>query len=81
MELTMNDLQDYMEDLKNAGFDNEEKLQGMVDRANEMAKEQVPNASEGEYKKAVVGILQSFVKKNQSPKTESVSEAFLSKYF
>jgi hypothetical protein len=57
-ELTLDDINDYLEDLKKKGFTDKEKLQGMLDRAKEIAKKQ----NKGNDKKVVFGIFQSFFK-------------------
>lgn len=73
MKLTVNDLKDYLDDLRKKGFDDETKLKGMVDRANELAaKELGKSPDKGEYKEKVIAILQAFMQ-------ESASEEFINK--
>lgn len=55
-EITLDTYKEYIDHLKSLGFDNEDKLNGMLDRAKELAKEQ---GKEGDAK-TVLGILQSF---------------------
>ena len=55
-EITLDTYKEYIDKLKKLGFDNEEKLNGMLDRAKEIAKEQGKEGDE----KTVLGILQSF---------------------
>lgn len=56
-EITLDTFKDYIDHLKSLGFDNEEKLNGMLDRAKEIAKEQ---GKEGDPK-TVLGIMQAFM--------------------
>ena len=55
-EITLDTYKEYIDHLKSLGFDNEKKLNGMLGRAKEIAKEQ---GKEGDAK-TVLGILQSF---------------------
>jgi len=69
----MNDLKDYLDTLRDKGYDNEEKLKGMLTRANEIATKELGNDSDrGEYKAKVISIFQSFMH-------ESVSRQFITK--
>lgn len=55
-ELTLADLGDLLQDLKKQGFDDKIKLQGMLDKAKEIAKQQ---GKEGD-KEVIIGIFQGF---------------------
>jgi len=55
-EITLDTYKEYIDKLKELGFDNEEKLNGMLNRAKELAKEQ---GKEGDAK-TILGIFQSF---------------------
>lgn len=51
-------MEDYLEDLRKKGFTDKEKLQGMLNKAKEIAKKQGKNGD----KRTVFGIFQSFFK-------------------
>jgi hypothetical protein len=73
MTLTTNDLKDYLDDLRKKGLNDEKKLEGMVDKANELAtKDLGNNPDKGEYKSKVISIIQAFMH-------ESVTERFINK--
>lgn len=55
-EVTLSDFKDYIDDLRKKGFDDEKKLQGMLNKAKQLAKEQ---GKEGD-KETILGIFQSF---------------------
>jgi len=55
-EITLDTFKDYIDDLKKKGFDDETKLQGMLDRAKELAKEQ----GKENDKQVILGIFQKF---------------------
>ena len=69
--------------MRKKGFNDEDKLRGMVKRANELAVKQNKNKkpSPAQYKEDVVGILQSFFMRKEEvdikPITRSVSEQFI----
>ena len=55
-ELTLADLGDLLQDLKKQGFDDTSKLEKMLTKAKEIAKEQ---GKEGD-KEVIIGVFQSF---------------------
>ena len=55
-EVTLNTIKDLVDDLKKKGFTDEKKLQGSLNRAKELAKQQ---GKEGD-KEAIIGIFQKF---------------------
>lgn len=55
-EITLADLKDLIDDLKKQGYDDEEKLKGMLNKAKEIAKKQ----GKENDKETVVGIFQGF---------------------
>jgi len=57
-DLTLNDMKDYLEDLKKKGFTDKKKLLGMLKKAKEIAAKQGKSGD----KKTVFGIFQSFFK-------------------
>jgi len=56
-DVTMDDLKDYFDDLRAKGFKDEKKLQGMLDRAKEIA----AGKGKANDRQAIIGILQSFM--------------------
>jgi len=58
---TIKDFADQIEEWKKAGFDDEKKLQGMIDRATEIAKESTESAPGKATRAEVLGILQGFM--------------------
>jgi len=57
-KLHLDDFEDYLFDLRKKGFTDKKKLQGMFDRAKEIAKSQ----GKEEDRKVILGIFQSFFK-------------------
>ena len=64
--MTLADLSDYISDMKDEGFKDDNKLQGMLNRAKEITKSQ---GKEGD-KQTIIGIFQSFFKGHKSGKKE-----------
>ena len=65
-DVTLADINDYVEDLKSKGLDDESKLQGMIKRANEIAKKDGKHKDQGEYKEDVLGIFQGFMNESNT---------------
>jgi hypothetical protein len=60
---TIADFKDQIEDWKKAGLDDESKLQGMIDRATEIAKKSTESAPGKATRAEVLGIMQGFMQK------------------
>ncbi len=55
-EISLDTFKDYFDDMRKKGFSDEKKLQGMLDRAKEIAKQQ---GKEGD-RKVILGLIQGF---------------------
>jgi len=60
---TIKDFADQIQDWKKAGYTDEKKLQGMIDRATEIAKKSTESAPGKATRAEVLGILQKFFQK------------------
>lgn len=59
----VSDFKDYLDDMRKQGFSDEKKLQGMVDKATEIAKQETKESPKGRATRAeVLGILTGFFK-------------------